>query len=381
MKGRGGGIKETGSQKPYTIKLKPDAKPFSLKVPRRVPLPLMGKVKKELEMENMGVISCVEQPTDWCCGMVVAPKIDKEEVHICVDMTPLNESVCHEKFISPSVDQTLGMLTGAQYFTYLDANMGFWQIPLSKESALYTTFITPFGRHHYNRLPFGISSAPEHFQNRMVTEVTAGLEGVVCHMDDILIWGATKEQHNTRMHAILERAQKAGVTLNVSKCEFRKREIKFLGYIISRQNQSSAGHEGANKCSITQPDCDLMEDTNIYICAGKSPIKQRIPDRASRAGGSQLSPTRSTDVIIHLKSMFARHSIPETLISDNGPQFSGHNIKEFAADYGSEHLTSSPKFPQSNGEAEHTVQTTKNLLKKARDPYRALLELQSHTPE
>lgn len=60
-------------QKPYTIRLKPDTKPFTLKVPRRVPLPLMDKVKQELErMEKLGVISHIEAPTEWCCGMVVA---------------------------------------------------------------------------------------------------------------------------------------------------------------------------------------------------------------------------------------------------------------------------------------------------------------------
>lgn len=135
-------------------------------------------------------------------------------------------------YILPSVDQTLGILSGAQYFTKLDANKGFWQIPLGKESALYTTFITPFGRYHFKRLPFSISSAPEHFQNMMVTEVIAGLEGVVCHKDDILLWGATNEQHDARTHAVLERAVKAGV-INMSKCKFGKREVKFLGYIIS----------------------------------------------------------------------------------------------------------------------------------------------------
>ena len=88
---------------------------------------------------------------------------------------------------------------------------------------------------------------------------------------------------------------------------------------------------------------------------------------------AQLSPTRSTDVIVHLKSIFARHGIPETLVSDNGPQFSGHTMREFAVDYGFKHVTSSPKYPRSNGEAERAVQTVKNLLKKARDPYRALL--------
>lgn len=715
-------------QKPYTIKLKPDAKPFSLKVPRRVPLPLMGKVKEELDrMEGLGVISRVDEPTDWCCGMVVAPKKDKEKVRICVDMTPLNESVCRERYILPSVDQTLGMLTGAQYFSKLDANMGFWQIPLSKESALLTTFITPFGRYHFNRLPFGISSAPEHFQNMMVTEVTADLEGVVCHMDDILVWGSTVEEHDTRLHAVLQRAEKAGVTLNMSKCEFNKRKVKFLGFIVSADGMSPDpdktqavqdmkepsnvselrsflgmvnqlgkfipnlsekdkplrdllstknmwywGHDqqkafhnlkhelssppvlqlyNPNKpqkisadassfglgavmlqkegdvwspvayasrsltpteqryaqvekealaltwaCerfndfilglhfeletdhkplvsllggqaldalppriqrfrmrlmrysytikhipgkslttadtlsrlpltnSVTGADTDLMEDTNIYLesvleglptsskyladlqeqlmsdsvcsqviryCAEGWPdrnqlqgaVKHYWPERAvlsvhnglllrgtrlvipanmrnsvldkiheghqgvvkcrerarqavwwpglsnqiselvlkcrqciqervnareplmptdlperpwQKLGAdlfalkdknylllvdyfsryieiAQLSPTRSANVIVHLKSIFARHGIPEILITDNGPQFACQEMKDFASEYCFEHVTSSPRYPQSNGEAERAVQTVKNLLKKASDPYRALL--------
>lgn len=70
---------------------------------------------------------------------------------------------------------------------------------------------------------------------------------------------------------------------------------------------------------------------------------------------------------------FARHGIPDVLMSDNGPQFSGQAFTSFAALYSFKHVTSSPRFPQSNGEAEWAVQTVKNLLKKAGDPYLALL--------
>ncbi|KAK5906500.1 hypothetical protein CgunFtcFv8_002361 [Champsocephalus gunnari] len=86
-----------------------------------------------------------------------------------------------------------------------------------------------------------------------------------------------------------------------------------------------------------------------------------------------LTPTKSTDVIHHLKSIFARHAIPETLVTDNVPQFSGRAFEEFAESYGFKHVTSSPKYPQSNGEAEWAVKTVKSLLKKAADPYLALL--------
>lgn len=89
---------------------------------------------------------------------------------------------------------------------------------MAKESAILTTFITAFRRYHFNRLPFYISPATEHFQSMMVTEVTMCLKGVVCHMDDLLIWRITKDQHYEWVHAVLQLAEKAGVILNQNKC-------------------------------------------------------------------------------------------------------------------------------------------------------------------
>lgn len=97
-------------------------------------------------MEEMGVIRRVKEPTEWCAGIVVVSKKNSQRLRLCVDYTGLNQYVCREKYVLPSVDQSLGMLAGASVFSKLDANMGFWQIPLAEESAKYTTFITPFGR-------------------------------------------------------------------------------------------------------------------------------------------------------------------------------------------------------------------------------------------
>ena len=94
----------------------------------------------------------------------------------------------------PKVDDTHAQLSGAALFTKLDANSGFWQIPLSEESCLLTTFIASFGRYAFNKLPFGISSTPEIFQ-RCVNRIL-GLDGVVCQMDDILVFGKDKQEHH-----------------------------------------------------------------------------------------------------------------------------------------------------------------------------------------
>ena len=149
----------------YTIKLQEGAKPYALTVPRRVTIPLMQPVKDELErMERLGVIARVSEPTEWCAGMVVVPKPNKK-VRICVDLTRLNQSVCRERHPLPAVEQMLAQLAGARVFLKLDANSGFWQIPLSRESALLTTFITPFGRYCFHCLPFGITFAAESFKD------------------------------------------------------------------------------------------------------------------------------------------------------------------------------------------------------------------------
>ena len=88
---------------------------------------------------------------------------------------------------------------------------------------------------------------------------------------------------------------------------------------------------------------------------------------------AKMKRTTAEDVILLTKGIFARHGIPETVVSDNGPQYSSEAYAEFARLYQFEHVTSSPRYPQSNGEAERAVQTIKGLMKKEMDPYLALL--------
>ena len=247
------GLRNLGEE--FTIQLRPDAKPHALFSPRHIALPLRPKVEQELaRMESMGVISKVDQPTPWCAGMVVVPK-KSGNVRICVDLKPLNQSVLREVHPLPTVDETLAKLTGARVFSKLDANSGFWQIPLAKPSRLLTTFVTPVGRYCFNKLPFGISSAPEHFQKRM-SAILAGLQGVVCQMDDVLVFGKDQPEHDARLTAVLKRIESAGATLNPEKCEFSQRSLKFKGHFIDdrnlpgpRQNNSHQENADPDKCA------------------------------------------------------------------------------------------------------------------------------------
>lgn len=117
----------------YKIKLTEDAKPYVLSLPCRVPIPLIDKVKKEFQrMEALGVIAPIDEPKEWCAGIVV-PLKPNGEVRICIDLTHLNQYVCRERLILPAVDETLAKLSGAKVALH-------WQVPLHPESVLLTTF-------------------------------------------------------------------------------------------------------------------------------------------------------------------------------------------------------------------------------------------------
>ena len=218
----------------YKITLKSEAEPYALTTPRRVPIPLMNKVKQKLdEMTSSGVIEVVEEPTNWCSPMVIVPKPDGD-IRICVDLSRLNKYIKREIYPMPVSEHILAQLGQSKYFSKLDAYWGFWQVALEEESQILTTFISPFGRYKFKRLPFGIASAPEFFQKQM-SQILSGLEGVVCNIDDILIRGQTEEEHDHRLRATLKRLVAAGITLNKSKCQFRTQSVRYLGHLIDEK--------------------------------------------------------------------------------------------------------------------------------------------------
>ena len=87
----------------------------------------------------------------------------------------------------------------------------------------------------------------------------------------------------------------------------------------------------------------------------------------------KLTSTTASSIITHLRGIFARHGVPETLRADNGPQYAAESMEKFAQSYGFQLVTSSPHYPQSNGFIERMVRTVKGPLSQSSDPYLALL--------
>ncbi|XP_063955561.1 uncharacterized protein K02A2.6-like [Lytechinus pictus] len=203
--------------------------------PRKVPVAIKQGVKNELNrMEEMGVIVKQTEPTQWVSSMVTVAKKGKNKVRICLDPRDLNKAIKRPHYPMKTIDDITDNLAGAQIFSTLDANCGFWQIPLDDESSKLLTFNTPYGRYRFLRLPFGINSASEIFQ-RIMTDMFSDIEGLEVLVDDILIYGPSESVHDQRLKQVLERCREKCIKLNPDKCHIRQTQVTYMGHIVSTE--------------------------------------------------------------------------------------------------------------------------------------------------
>lgn len=215
-----------------TLHLKENAVPV-VNPPRKVPVAIQGRLKKELDsMEAKQIIAKVSEPTDWVNSLVCVEKPGSQKLRVCLDPKALNDNICRPHYPMRTIDDVTSKLTDAKYFSVLDSTKGYWSIKLDKSSSLITTFNTPFGRYRYLRLPMGIRSSQDIFQ-RKVDEALEGLDGVVSIVDDILVFGRTKAEHDQNLRQFLIRARDFGFRFNPDKCIIGAQEVNYFGHVIS----------------------------------------------------------------------------------------------------------------------------------------------------
>ena len=201
---------------------------------RSVPLALKGKVEEELErLQSAGIISPV-QFSKWAAPIVPVMKRNGS-VRICGDYRLTANRACPvDPYPLPRIEELLANLAGGKCFSKLDMSQAYLQLPLDDESKELVTVNTHKGLFQYNRLPFGVASAPAIFQ-RSMDSLLQGIEGVSVYIDDILITGSSIEEHLQTLDTVLQRLESAGLRLNRSKCFFLRPRIEYLGYAIDEE--------------------------------------------------------------------------------------------------------------------------------------------------
>ena len=151
----------------HHIEIRDDVKPVITPV-RKVRFALKPKLKKELKrMVDLETIEQVEKPTDWVNALVMVSK-PNGDLRICLDPRHLNKAIKRQHHRLPTAEEIISEMAGACYFSKLDASSGFWQVKVDDEGADLLTFGTRFGRYRFKRLPFGIDSASDVSEQKLL---------------------------------------------------------------------------------------------------------------------------------------------------------------------------------------------------------------------
>lgn len=220
----------------YKINIDPNA-PSHIDPPRRQPFKLRDKFKNELEvMLKENVIEEVNEPCKFLSSVVCVEK-SNNRLRICLDPRFLNKYILRSKLNIPTLETLTSELNGSKYFSVFDAKTGFWNLKLDEESSKLTAFNTEFGVYRFLRMPYGISVASEIFQDAL-QRLLSQIPGLTVYIDDILIHGRTKAEHDERLLSFLKRAEEIGLKLNKEKVQIGQSKVKFMGQILTPDGMS-----------------------------------------------------------------------------------------------------------------------------------------------
>lgn len=211
------------------------SKPPCRNVFTNIPLAVKSLVEKRLQdLVSANIIERVVDgmDTSFCSSMLIVPK-GKDDIRLVIDLRGPNRYIQRTPFPIPTLDKIVSELHGARWFSTIDLSNAFFHIELHQESRHLTNFFTEFGMFRCVRLPFGLCNAPDIFQETLQRTVLADCEGCINYLDDCLIFGRTKEEHDKNLAKVLACLANHNVKLNEDKCVFGSQSVKFIGFQLT----------------------------------------------------------------------------------------------------------------------------------------------------
>ncbi|GFU76940.1 retrovirus-related Pol polyprotein from transposon 297 [Trichonephila clavipes] len=205
-------------------------------------------------MQKNDIIEPSSSP--WASPIVLVRKKDGS-TRFCVDYRKLNDVTKKDSYPLPRINDTLDTLSGHKWFSTLDLKSGYWQVEIHPEDREKTAFTSGQGLWQFKVMPFGLCNAPATFERLMET-VLKGLtfEACLIYLDDVIIGGRTFEEHLQNIRKVLSKLSDANLKLNPSKCKFFRKEVNYLGHIISA--------EGVRFSNIARPLHKLTESKQKF---------------------------------------------------------------------------------------------------------------------
>ena len=229
---------------------------------RRIPPTQLGEVKQHLqELLEKEIIRPSSSPY---ASPIVLVRKKNGNLRMCVDYRQLNSKTRRDAFPLPRIDESLDALQGACFFSTMDLASGYHQVEVEEDDKPKTAFTTPFGLFEFNRMPFGLCSAPSTFQRLMTSGMNDLLfQILLVYLDDILVYSRTFQEHLERLRLVLMRLREMGLKLNPQKCKFGQKSVQYLGYTISAQGIET--EKGKIEAVTNWPTPETLRDLRSFL--------------------------------------------------------------------------------------------------------------------
>ncbi|XP_059474872.1 uncharacterized protein LOC132196326 [Neocloeon triangulifer] len=212
-----------------------NAEPVKIR-PYRVPMAMREVMEAAVrDMRRQGVIEPANSP--WSAPMIMVarrgPDGEVIKYRPCIDWRGLNAVTKKRVYPLPHIQDVLDSLQGSKFFSTLDLDSGYWQIPMDEASKEKTAFSTPFGQFQCLRMGFGLVNGPSDFSALMDAVFRNKRKGVVNYMDDVVAGTALLCEHWDVLQYIFDRLREAKLKLKPAKCFFLRQEVSILGHRVS----------------------------------------------------------------------------------------------------------------------------------------------------
>lgn len=240
----------------HCVPIKPDSNPVQQ---RQYPIHQSAKEDCRQQIDAMFKKKVIrDSNSEWRSPVLLVKKKtpdNKVVYRFCVDLRKVNEVTVKDCYSLPIIGDTVDSLNGCQYFTTMDVDQAFWQVPMKEEDKKKYAFVFEGRLYEFNQMPFGAMNAPSTFQ-RLIDRVLRGLTWKQClvYMDDVLVFSKTFEQHLVDLDEVLNRFKFAGLKLKPSKCMFADNEVEYLGFKLSEKGMHATEKKIETVLNLKPPD-------------------------------------------------------------------------------------------------------------------------------
>ena len=199
-------------------------------------LPFSMKVLVENEIKRLLGESIIFPVKDPVMSAPIVPVVKQagasRPIRLCGDYSKtINRVIDCDSYHIPLLEEILEKISGCEIYSVLDMTDAYLQVNLSPASRMYTCISTHLGHYAYKSLPFGVSSSPLIFQE-IIDFVLKGIDGVAVYQDDIILGGASQDEHDARLKQVQERLANYDFKINDKKSQLSQCSVDFLGFVL-----------------------------------------------------------------------------------------------------------------------------------------------------